>query len=399
MNIKNALRLPDLDSWSTIDLRPALVERGVIPADLPMWKVESEGRGDIRKGLVKRIQQAGYDGIVYENKFEGVGDSFIAFDSSQIKSADAVTYDDAGNVIPLSQRFNPESPDIRFQPDASANDLRPLTAKALSTDWESYPKTRGALTKEKIITALKGARNIPVSQKKLAQFVASYDNAQDLLDHTYYHGTQNIVSTTLKPSITLSERQAEQMGGGGYGERYWAISLSKSKRKSEAFAGQSRSVRVHPVLLKKSAKVVEIPGVTDAADLDQYIVELWNNKVDAVWIGGGEQELAVINPKAIVFSQEPDTYAVFGGFKSEDFTLDKAQEVFSKASEFVANPVSTDAFRLRFQPDSASPNIMVGTNGTRIIKSPSGKFRVYSVTGALLGIRETEQAAKKLATK
>jgi hypothetical protein len=53
----------------------------------------------------------------------------------------------------------------------------------------------------------------------------------------------------------------------------------------------------------------------------------------------------------------------------------------------------------RFQPDPLSPNIMVGSNGTRIIKSPSGKFRVYSVTGTLLGIRDTEQAAKKLATK
>ena len=54
---------------------------------------------------------------------------------------------------------------------------------------------------------------------------------------------------------------------------------------------------------------------------------------------------------------------------------------------------------IRFQPDALSPNIQVGSNGTRIIKSPSGKFRVYSVTGTLLGIRETEQAAKKLATK
>jgi len=33
--------------------------------------------------------------------------------SSQIKSADPVTYDDAGDVIPLSQRFRPTSPDIR----------------------------------------------------------------------------------------------------------------------------------------------------------------------------------------------------------------------------------------------------------------------------------------------
>ncbi|MBQ6457767.1 MAG: hypothetical protein IJJ51_03085, partial [Kiritimatiellae bacterium] len=31
-----------------------------------------------------------------------------------LKSADPVTYDDAGNVIPLSQRFNPQSNDIRF---------------------------------------------------------------------------------------------------------------------------------------------------------------------------------------------------------------------------------------------------------------------------------------------
>ena len=54
---------------------------------------------------------------------------------------------------------------------------------------------------------------------------------------------------------------------------------------------------------------------------------------------------------------------------------------------------------IRFQPDSASPNIQVGSNGTRIIKSPSGKFRVYSVTGTLLGIRDSEQAAQKLATK
>jgi hypothetical protein len=53
----------------------------------------------------------------------------------------------------------------------------------------------------------------------------------------------------------------------------------------------------------------------------------------------------------------------------------------------------------RFQPDAASPSILNGSNGTRIIKSPSGKFRVYSVTGTLLGIRDTEQAAKKLATK
>ena len=38
---------------------------------------------------------------------------FFATNPSQIKSADPVTYDDNGNVIPLSQRFNKRSEDIR----------------------------------------------------------------------------------------------------------------------------------------------------------------------------------------------------------------------------------------------------------------------------------------------
>lgn len=40
-----------------------------------------------------------------------------AFLSTQIKSADPVTYDKAGNVIPLSQRFNKAKPDINFSMD------------------------------------------------------------------------------------------------------------------------------------------------------------------------------------------------------------------------------------------------------------------------------------------
>jgi len=44
----------------------------------------------------------------------GKSNVFVAFDSSQIKKSDAVTYDDDGNVIPLSERFNEEKGDIRY---------------------------------------------------------------------------------------------------------------------------------------------------------------------------------------------------------------------------------------------------------------------------------------------
>ncbi|MCK9433165.1 MAG: hypothetical protein M0R00_09435, partial [Candidatus Omnitrophica bacterium] len=39
---------------------------------------------------------------------------WIVFSPSQIKSADPVTYDNNGNVIPLSERFNPDKEDFRF---------------------------------------------------------------------------------------------------------------------------------------------------------------------------------------------------------------------------------------------------------------------------------------------
>ena len=49
-----------------------------------------------------------HDGVVYKNESEDEGnDSYgVSWDPSRIKSADPVTYDDDGNVIPLSRRFD-----------------------------------------------------------------------------------------------------------------------------------------------------------------------------------------------------------------------------------------------------------------------------------------------------
>ena len=64
-----------------------------------------------------------YDGQIKQtalydsDEFDGVmirSDELVAKFSGQIKSADPVTYDDEGNVIPLSERFNEENKDIRF---------------------------------------------------------------------------------------------------------------------------------------------------------------------------------------------------------------------------------------------------------------------------------------------
>jgi hypothetical protein len=56
------------------------------------------------------VQRAGYDGIVQSM----YGDEAVVFAPEQIKSAEPVTYDDNGEVVPLSKRFDFKNPDIRY---------------------------------------------------------------------------------------------------------------------------------------------------------------------------------------------------------------------------------------------------------------------------------------------
>ena len=65
----------------------------------------------IQSESLERLRQA-YDGVIVIR--DGVFKEIVAFQPAQIKSAAPVTYDDAGNVIPLSQRFNPQNSDIRY---------------------------------------------------------------------------------------------------------------------------------------------------------------------------------------------------------------------------------------------------------------------------------------------
>lgn len=64
----------------------------------------------------KILTDAGYDGIVSRqgSQTEGYSMEYVAFVPNQVKSADPVVYDNQGNVIPLSERFNESNEDIRY---------------------------------------------------------------------------------------------------------------------------------------------------------------------------------------------------------------------------------------------------------------------------------------------
>lgn len=82
---------------------------GVWDAYLEFFKEEAE----VRKA----------DGIILD---DGMSKMTVVFDGEQIKSADPVTYDDAGKIIPLSRRFSQYNRDIRFalpNKDSQGNEL------------------------------------------------------------------------------------------------------------------------------------------------------------------------------------------------------------------------------------------------------------------------------------
>ncbi len=69
----------------------------------------------IQNAIARYAEDNGYDGFVFNDFSRGEEHETIAvFSPNQIKSADPVTYDDQGNVIPLSQRFNEGNDDIRY---------------------------------------------------------------------------------------------------------------------------------------------------------------------------------------------------------------------------------------------------------------------------------------------
>lgn len=123
-----------------------------------------------------------------------------------------------------------------------------------------------------------------------------------LKNNTFYHGTssenaKNIMSTGFKRGSELPE---DIFRGGGYGKMQNSISLTETAKDASRFSTLSKNGKIIEVKLKPNLKVVSIDGVEDATDLEDYIDYLKNKKIDAVYIGGGEKELVIINKKAII---------------------------------------------------------------------------------------------------
>jgi hypothetical protein len=90
----------------------------------------------------------GIDSIVTKPSPVDGGIVAVVRDSSQIKSADPVTYDEQGNVIPLSQRFKAESNDIRYMPEVTDEQIREVIRSGNWLQGEAQIPITDAVTGE-----------------------------------------------------------------------------------------------------------------------------------------------------------------------------------------------------------------------------------------------------------
>lgn len=87
LSLTNPVRLPDLYSWTPFDV--ALALEAHLEVDLSSLKLElqqsrtGEEEEDFDR-TIKAIQGLGYDGIIYRNIMEGIGDSLMVFHPNKI---------------------------------------------------------------------------------------------------------------------------------------------------------------------------------------------------------------------------------------------------------------------------------------------------------------------------
>jgi len=180
--------------------------------------------------LLKRGGYSGIDTFSDDGLERGIRvRNVVMFDPTQIKSADPVTYDDAGQVIPLSRRFNSESPDIR----------NPYTR----------PDLRERL-KRKIMAGSKGGNPGQWSARKAQLLAAEYERAGG-----GYSGKRSASQRSLskwtkqdwrtksgKPSLETGERYLPAKAIEALSPAEYAATTKAKRRATGQFSRQPRRI-------------------------------------------------------------------------------------------------------------------------------------------------------------
>lgn len=155
------------------------------------------------------MKDSGYDGIIIENDAGSFGrntKSYIVFDPSQVKQNQAITYDDEGNIIPLSKRFNAENPDIRYSlPEEHKEKQFQITQKynPMNDDYH---------------TGIRSADDILSFEEAMEEEAYTPDYTEEMADNALRKGKITVYSSypiSQGVFVTPSKMEAQNYAGNG----------------------------------------------------------------------------------------------------------------------------------------------------------------------------------------
>ena len=172
----------------------------------------SDDEGNIATNEVIRLafEEIGFDGIIDTSvyyKFKNMSgmDSgtthYIVFNSNQIKSADIATYDDNGNVIPLSERFNTENEDIRY---------------SLRNEIDSLPAEDKAIVLAARQRAMYSTSIATMSEGRLSKVYSDYSDSNPSTTNGYlaYIEPYDFLSLTTTSTEAFLKRNPQRLNEG-----------------------------------------------------------------------------------------------------------------------------------------------------------------------------------------
>lgn len=141
------------------------------------------------------------------------GGEIVVFDSNRIKSADAITYDENDNVIPISERFNDETDDMYFSEELTTlSDLRKDNERLRKqlTHWRNEVKTTDKPTVrrddvEKLSRRLVRDYHLTVSAEEVTNIVEPLANLLAKNEDVTWNQVRKIVEPAARQMIESAE--------------------------------------------------------------------------------------------------------------------------------------------------------------------------------------------------
>lgn len=176
------------------------------------------------------LEKQGYDGIIVKNTsydasaFGGINDQYVVFEPEQIKDSAPVTYDDNGNVIPLSERFDQNKTDIRWSRELESLDEKEMR-KRLRDSEDRIEYLKKQLTQR---TAFGAAQAI-----KPEDFNKEVRRYYDMVKYSDIPIDE--ISTGLRELFDIFERPLK--GQNDTAESRWNEAMAKAEELAGKWAG------------------------------------------------------------------------------------------------------------------------------------------------------------------